>query len=90
MAKLRVLLDEDVRIDVKSAFAKKIQVHTVPSLGISGADDMFVIEEAVTKKCLIVTANKDFVPANRNHEWRKGAATEDIFGVLISSNTARP
>ncbi len=83
MAKLRVLLDEDVRIDVKSAFAKKITVYTVPSLGISGADDTFVIEQAVTKKCLIVTANKDFVPAYTNHEWRKGRDGRHFYGLIL-------
>jgi hypothetical protein len=78
-----VLLDEDVRIDVKTAFAAKVQVHTVPSLGISGADDTFVIEEAVARKCLIVTANKDFVPAYRNHEWRKGRDRRYFWGLVF-------
>jgi predicted nuclease of predicted toxin-antitoxin system len=68
MPKLRVLLDEDVRVDVKDAFPAKIQVNTVAELALSGKADTYVIEEAIARKSLIVTANKDFVPQYRNHE----------------------
>jgi hypothetical protein len=47
VAKLRVLLDEDVDVRVRVAFPKSLQVYTVAALGISGADDTFVIEEAI-------------------------------------------
>jgi hypothetical protein len=67
MAKLRVLLDEDVRADVKGAFSSKVQVETVAQLGLSGKDDQYIVEEGVLRTCLIVTANKDFVPRYRDH-----------------------
>lgn len=78
-----MLLDEDVRVDVRTAFPSKIQVHTVASLGISGAEDTFVIGEAIARRCLIVTANKDFVPAYRNHEFRKGRDRRYFWGLIF-------
>ena len=83
MAKLRVLLDEDVDVQVRAAFPKSLQVYTVAALGISGANDTFVIEEAIARKCLIVTANKDFVDFYKNHEWRKGRDGRFFYGLIF-------
>lgn len=87
MAKLRVLLDEDIADQLKGAFPKKIQVYTVAGLGMSGAEDIAVIEEAVSKKCLIVTANKDFIPVYRNHDWRKGRDRRYFWGLIFLKNS---
>lgn len=88
MARLRALLDEDVRFDVKLAFPPKVQVETVAALGLSGKDDIYVIEEAVARKCLIVTANKDFVPEYRNHEWRKGKDGRHFWGLIFLASSS--
>jgi hypothetical protein len=61
VAKLRVLLDENLSRDLEKAFAKKIPVYTVADLGLSGAGDPRIIEEAVHKKCLVVTADRKFM-----------------------------
>jgi len=83
LAKLRVLLDEDIPDDLKYLFPKKTQVYTVAGLGLSGMEDRLVIEEAVHKRCLIVTANKDFVPEYRNHDWRKGKDERFFWGLIF-------
>jgi predicted nuclease of predicted toxin-antitoxin system len=83
LGKLRALLDEDIPDDLKSLFPKKTQVYTVAGLGLSGIEDRLVIEEAVHKKCLIVTANKDFVPEYRDHEWRKGKDGRFFWGLIF-------
>jgi predicted nuclease of predicted toxin-antitoxin system len=87
VAKLRVLLDEDIAAQLEDAFPRKIQVYTVAGLGMSGADDITVVEEAVSKKCLIVTANKDFVPVYRNHPWRKGRDRRYFWGLIFLKNS---
>ena len=78
-----MLLDEDVDVSAKHLFPKKVQVYTVPELGLSGKEDRIVIEEGVRKKCLIVTANKDFVPEYRKHEWRKGKDGRFFYGLIF-------
>ena len=83
MATLRVLLDEDVSTELKDVFPKKIQVHTVAALGMSGKEDRLVIEEAIQKKCLIVTANNDFVDFYKNHDWRKGHDGRYFYGLIF-------
>jgi hypothetical protein len=87
VAKLRVLLDEDIPAELKGAFPRKTQVYTVAGLGMSGAEDIAVVETAVLKKCLIVTANKDFVPVNRKHEWRKGHDRRYFWGLIFLKNS---
>ena len=83
MAKIRVLLDENIDPELKAAFGKKIPVYTVSDLDLSGAEDKLVIEAAVHKKCLIVTANYDFVEFYRNHEWRKGRDGRFFYGLIF-------
>jgi predicted nuclease of predicted toxin-antitoxin system len=87
VAKLRVLLDEDIPPELEAAFPRKTQVYTVAGLGMSGAEDIAVIEEAVSKKCLIVTANRDFVPVYRNHEWRTGRDRRYFWGLIFLKNS---
>jgi hypothetical protein len=88
MAKLRVLLDENLGPELKKAFGRKITVHTISDLGISGAGDPEVIEEAVHRKCLIVTADKKFVDTYRNHEWRKGRDGRFFYGLVFLTESA--
>lgn len=83
-----MVLDEDVRADVKSAFPSSIPVTTVPELGLSGKDDKYVVEEAVTRKSLIVTANKDFLPEYRDHDWRRGKDGRHFWGLIFLAHTA--
>lgn len=83
MGKLRVLLDEDVDVQAKSAFARKVMVYTVGGLGLKGKEDRIIVEEAVERKCVIVTANKDFVPEYKNHEWRKGKDGRYFWGLIF-------
>jgi len=83
VAKLRVLLDEDIPAELKTVFANKVQVYTVAGLGKSGAKDPEVIKEAVWKKCLIVTADEKFVPKYRNHDWRKGHDRRYFWGPVF-------
>jgi predicted nuclease of predicted toxin-antitoxin system len=87
VAKLRVLLDEDIADELKDAFPRKIQVYTVAGLGMSGAEDIAVVEEAVSKKCLIVTANKDFLPVYKNHDWRRGRDRRYFWGLIFLKNS---
>jgi len=88
VAKLRVLLDEDVPVELKGAFPRKTQVYTVAELGMSGAEDITVIEAAVLKKCLIVTANKDFVPVYRKHVWREGRDRRYFWGLIFLKSSS--
>jgi hypothetical protein len=83
VAKLRVLLDENLSRDLAKAFARKIPVYTVAALGLSGAGDPRIIEEAVYKKCLIVTADRKFMDVYRNHEWRKGHDGRYFYGLIF-------
>jgi hypothetical protein len=83
MAKLRVLLDEDIPPELKRAFPSKVQVYTVAGLGKSGAEDPDVIEEAIWRKCLIVTADEKFAPKYRNHLWRKGRDRRFFWGLVL-------
>ena len=83
MAKLRVLLDENLSPELKKAFGRKITVDTVADLGISGTGDPEVIEEAVRRKCLIVTADRKFVDTYRDHDWRKGRDWRFFYGLVF-------
>jgi len=83
VAKLRVLLDEDVRADVKSVFPSKVHVDTIAELGLSGMHDKDVVEQGIARKALIITANKDFVPQYRDHEWRRGKDGRHFWGLIF-------
>jgi hypothetical protein len=83
VAKLRVLLDENLSRDLEKAFAKKIPVYTVADLGLNGAGDPRIIEEAVYRKCLVVTADRKFMDVYRNHEWRKGHDGRYFYGLIF-------
>jgi predicted nuclease of predicted toxin-antitoxin system len=89
MSKLRVLLDENLSRDLGKAFAKKIPVYTVDDFGLSGADDRRVIEEAVYRKCPIVTADSKFRDTYRNHEWRKGRDVRLASGSSTETSCER-
>ena len=88
VAKLRVLLDENLSRDLEKAFAKKIPVYTVADLGLSGAGDPRIIEEAVHKKCLVVTADRKFMDVYRKHEWRKGHDGRYFYGGTTGAASA--
>ena len=83
MARSRVLLDEDIPDALRTVFPRKTQVSTVAEIGFSGKEDRLVIEEAVRLKSLIVTADKDFVPAYRKHDWRKGKDGRFFWGLIF-------
>src|SRR5258708_17909484 len=83
MPKLRVLLDENLGANVEKAFSKKVPVYTVTDFGVRRAEDRIVIEKAVAKKCLIVTANKDFVDHYKKHHWRDGRDGRFFYGLIF-------
>jgi hypothetical protein len=83
VANLRVLLDENLSPELRKLFRTKVPVHTVADWGMSGAEDVRVIEEVVLRKCLIVTANWDFVDFYRNHEWRRGKDWRYFYGLIF-------
>ena len=68
--KKRVFLDECCS-ELGSVFGQKAHVYTAKDLGVTGKEDLSVIDKAFEKKCLIVTVNKDFVAYYRNHPLRK-------------------
>jgi hypothetical protein len=76
-------LDKNLGPELKKAFGRKIPVYTVADLGMSGADDTRVIEKGVRRKCLLVTANADFVDFYRNHEWRKGRDGRFFYSLIF-------
>src|SRR5215467_12841380 len=82
MAKKRVFLDECCS-DLGNIFPAKTHVYTAQSLGVTGEEDTRVIDEAVKKKCLIVTVNKDFVDYYRNHPRRKGKNGTFFYGLIF-------
>jgi hypothetical protein len=43
----------------------------------------FVIEKAITKRCLIVTVNKDFLDYYRNHASRRGKKGVYFYGLIF-------
>lgn len=72
MARKRVFFDECVGgADLEKVFGNKAHVYTARDLGVSGREDIGVIDRAVSKKCVIVTVNKDFLLYYRNHERRR-------------------
>ena len=62
-------------------------------LGAAGIEDPRVIDKAVHAKCLIVTANKDFVDYYRGHPLRKGSKLPYFYGLIFlkpSKRLSRP
>ena len=88
MARKRVFLDEHLDRALGDCFGKKAHVYTARDLGVSGVDDLSVIDRAVRKKCLIVTANKDFVDYYRNHRLRKGRDNSYFYGLIFLKHCA--
>ena len=82
MAKKRVFLDECCG-ELGACFPAKAHIFTAKHLGVSGKEDPTVIDKAVTKKCLIITVNKDFVDYYRDHVWRKGKRGTFFFGLIF-------
>lgn len=82
MAKKRVFLDECCS-ELGNIFPAKTHVYTAQSLGVTGKEDTRVIDEAVKRKCLIVTVNKDFVEYYRNHPRRKGKSGTYFYMLIF-------
>ena len=80
-------MDENLNRDLGKVFSKKVPVHTVENLGISGAADEIVIAEAISKKCLMVTHDRKFVDMYRNHEYRKGKDWRYFYGLIFLSES---
>ncbi len=72
MARKRVFLDE-CSGDLGHVFGSKDHVYTAKDFGFAGKgkEDTRVIDEAVKRKSLIVTVNKDFLQYYRDHPMRK-------------------
>jgi hypothetical protein len=68
--------------DLVEVFGAKAHVYTARDLDITGTEDVRVIDAAIQKKCLIVTANKDFVDYYRNHPLRKGKVAF-FYGLIF-------
>lgn len=82
MARKRVFLDECNR-DLGHVFGPKDHVYTANAFGIAGQEDTRVIDEAVRRKCLIVTVNKDFVEYYRRHPMRRGKRGTFGYGLIF-------
>lgn len=80
MAKKRVFLDECIGLELATVFGAKAHVYTANDLGVTGKEDIRVIDAAVAKKCLIVTVNKDFLGYYRKHPHRKGTF---FYGLIF-------
>lgn len=81
MAKKRVFLDECLgREELGGLFGAKSHVYTAKDLGVTGKEDTRVITQAVHKKCLIITVNKDFVDFYKDHPERKGSF---FYGLIF-------
>jgi hypothetical protein len=83
MAKKRVFLDECCRDDLRACFPQKAHVYTARNLGVSGKEDTSVIDKAITKRCVIVTVNKDFLDYYRDNPSRKGKNGTWFFGLIF-------
>jgi hypothetical protein len=82
MAKKRVFLDE-CNSDLGHVFGPKDHLYTARIFGIAGKEDTRVIDEAVKRKCLIVTVNKDFLKYYRNHPMRMGKRGRYGYGLIF-------
>jgi hypothetical protein len=84
MAKKRVFFDEcctDERL--KTCFAPKTHFSSAKDVGVRGKEDTRVIDKAISKKCMIITVNKDFVGYYRDHPFRKRRNKPSFFYGLI-------
>ena len=88
MARKRVFLDE-CNSDLRRVFGPKDHVHTAVDFGIAGKEDVRVIDEAVRRKCLIVTVNKDLVGYYREHRMRKGRHGIFGYGLIFLKRSSR-
>jgi hypothetical protein len=88
MARKRVFLDE-CNSDLGHVFGPKDHVYTARDFGISGEEDARVIDEAVKRKCLIVTVNKDFVQYYRHHKMRTGRHGTFGYGLIFLKPSAQ-
>ena len=84
MARKRVFLDE-CNSDLRHVFGPKDHVFDANDFGITGKEDTRVIDEAFSRKCLIVTVNKDFVQYYRDHPMRKGK----MWSVRLRSHISK-
>jgi len=83
MAKKRVFLDECCGEDLRSCFPPKAHVFTAKDLGVTGKEDTKVIDKAITRHCLIVTVNKDFLDYYRSHPLRQGKKATFFYGLIF-------
>lgn len=82
MAKKRVFLDECLgREEISGLFGSRAHIYTANDLGVTATEDTRVISKAFEKKCLIITANKDFVDFYKNHPARKSGAF--FYGLIF-------
>jgi hypothetical protein len=82
MARKRIFLDE-CNSDLGHVFGPKDHVHTARDFGIAGKEDPRAIDEAVKRKCSIVTVNKDFLRYYRDHPMRKGKWGKYGYGLIF-------
>jgi hypothetical protein len=82
MARKRVFLDE-CNSDLGHVFGPKDHVYTARDFGIAGKEDSRAIDEAVRRKCSIVTVNKDFLHYYRDHPMRKGKWGKYGYGLIF-------
>jgi len=88
MARKRVFLDE-CNSDLRHVFGPKDHVYTALDFGMAGKEDARVIDEAVRRKCLIVTINKDFMHYYREHPMRKGKHATFGYGLIFLKPSKR-
>jgi hypothetical protein len=72
-----------VHSDLGCVFGPKDHVYTARDFGISGAEDVRAIDEAVKRRCMIVTVNKDFVQYYRDHPMRNGKSGKYGYGLIF-------
>ena len=82
MARKRIFLDE-CNSDLGHVFGPKDHVYTARDFGIAGKKDTRAIDEAVKRKCLIVTVNRDFLDYYRDHPMRKGKWGKYGYGLIF-------
>jgi hypothetical protein len=88
VARKRVFLDE-CNSDLGHVFGPKDHVFTARDFGIAGKEDTRAIDEAVKRKCLIVTVNNDFVKYYRDHPMRKGKRGMYGYGLIFIKPSKR-
>jgi hypothetical protein len=88
MARKRIFLDE-CNSDLGRVFGPKDHTHTAKDFGINGKEDTRAIDEAVKRKCTIVTVNKDFVQYYRDHPMRQGKWGKYGYGLIFLKPSQR-